>query len=79
MGKTTIIAEVGTNHNGSINTAYRLIDAAVVAGVDIVKFQTAKSENIISKFAEKANYQKLYTDTEESQLEMGKKLDLNKV
>ena len=46
MDKTFIIAEAGVNHNGAINIAYKLVDAAVDAGVDAIKFQTFKTENL---------------------------------
>lgn len=72
-----IIAEAGVNHNGSIELAKKLIDAAVEAEVDAVKFQTFISQNVISKYAEKADYQKSTTGNEESQLEMVKKLELS--
>lgn len=75
--KTLIIAEAGVNHNGSIEVAKKLIDAAVAAGVDIVKFQTFKAEKIASKSAVKAEYQKVNTNTEGSQIEMLKKLELD--
>ncbi len=75
--KIQIIAEAGANHNGELSIALQLVDVAVKAGADIVKFQTAKSENLISKYAPKAEYQKKYTSKAESQLEMGKQLDLN--
>ena len=52
-----IIAEAGVNHNGSIEIAKKLIDIAVEAGVDAVKFQTFKAENLVSKDAQKAKYQ----------------------
>ncbi|MBC7452065.1 MAG: N-acetylneuraminate synthase family protein, partial [Cytophagales bacterium] len=52
-----IIAEAGVNHNGSIALAKKLIDAAFDAGVDIVKFQTFKAANLVSKDAVKASYQ----------------------
>jgi len=71
-----IIAEAGDNHNGSFDLAVRLIDAAAQAGADCVKFQTFKTEEVISKRAQKAEYQKKTTDTEESQFEMVKKLEL---
>jgi N,N'-diacetyllegionaminate synthase len=79
MKKVIIIAEAGVNHNGSIDLAKKLIDAAVYAGVDFVKFQTFKSENLVSKSAKKANYQIENTNNAtESQLQMLKKLELTK-
>lgn len=72
-----IIAEAGVNHNGSFELAKKLIDKAVWAGADCVKFQTFKSENCISVYAEKANYQKKTTDANESQLDMVRKLELS--
>lgn len=77
MKKTFIIAEAGVNHNGSIELAKKLVDAAVDAGCDCVKFQTFKSENLVSKNAQKADYQKITTDSAESQFEMLKKLELS--
>ena len=77
MKKTLIVAEAGVNHNGRIDLAYRLIDAAAEAGADYVKFQTWKSEAIISKYAKKAAYQKETTGTEESMLDMVRKLELS--
>lgn len=73
-----IIAEAGVNHNGSLETACRLIDTAVEAGADIVKFQTFTADANISKGAEKAAYQKETTDIYESQYEMVKKLELDR-
>ena len=79
MKNVIIIAEAGVNHNGSIALAKKLIDAAVYAGVDFVKFQTFKSESLVSKSAKKASYQIENTkDTSESQLQMLKKLELSK-
>lgn len=79
MKNVIIIAEAGVNHNGSIDLAKKLIDAAVYAGVDFVKFQTFKSENLVSKSAKKASYQIENTkDSSESQLQMLKKLELSK-
>jgi N,N'-diacetyllegionaminate synthase len=77
MSKTFIIAEAGVNHNGNINLAKKLIDAAVESGADAVKFQTFKAENLIAKNAQKADYQKKTSGTDESQFEMIKKLELD--
>ena len=71
-----IIAEAGVNHNGSIETAKKLIDVASNVGADAVKFQTFKVENLATKNLVKANYQKNYTDKKESQFSMLKKLQL---
>ena len=57
--KTFIIAEVGINHNGKIHLAKKLIDIAKKTGADAVKFQTFKSDDVISKFAQKLDYQKI--------------------
>ena len=72
-----IIAEAGVNHNGSIKLAKELIDVAVESGADAVKFQTFKAENLVSKDAQKADYQKQTTDASESQFDMIKKLELD--
>ena len=71
-----IIAEAGVNHNGDINLAYQLVDAAKAAGVDCIKFQTFKSENLVSHTAQKAEYQKAATG-DSSQQDMLKQLELS--
>ena len=71
-----IIAEAGVNHNGDINLAYQLVDAAKTAGVDCIKFQTFKSENLVSHTAQKAEYQKAATG-DSSQQDMLKQLELS--
>lgn len=75
--KTLIIAEAGVNHNGDIKLAKKLIDVAKDAGADIVKFQVFKTENVISKIAKKAEYQKTNDSDTESQFDMVKKLELS--
>ena len=70
----TIIAEAGVNHNGDLQMAKQMALAAKECGADIVKFQTAVPELVVSKFAEKAAYQKQTTDAAESQLDMVRKL-----
>ena len=72
-----IIAEAGVNHNGDVNLAKKLIDAAKEAGADAVKFQTFKAEEVVTQSAKKAGYQKETTSSEESQFEMIKKLELS--
>ena len=72
-----IIAEAGVNHNGDINKAKELIDVAASAGVDAVKFQAFKTENLILKNVDKAPYQQKTTDSKESQFEMLKSLEIN--
>ena len=75
---TIIIAEAGVNHNGSLKSAKKLIDVAVEAGADFVKFQTFKAETLVTRTADKAEYQKEITDTGESQFEMIKELELDR-
>jgi len=72
-----IIAEAGVNHNGDVETAKKLIEVAKDVGADAVKFQTFKAENVVTKFAEKAEYQK-ETTIESSQYEMIKSLELSR-
>jgi N,N'-diacetyllegionaminate synthase len=75
--KVFIIAEAGVNHNGNIEIAKKLIDIAIGVGANAVKFQTFKAEKVISKFAQKAEYQYKITDKNETQLEMVKRLELD--
>lgn len=72
-----IIAEAGVNHNGDVNLAKKLIDAAKDAGADAVKFQTFKAEALVTESAEKAPYQKESTGSGESQFEMLRRLELS--
>lgn len=75
-----IIAEAGVNHNGSLEIAKKLVDKAVEAGVDIIKFQTFKAEKLVSKSAKQADYQKKNNsnNADDSQYNMLKKLELSK-
>jgi len=72
-----IIAEAGVNHNGSIKLAYKLIDAAIESGANAVKFQTFRAENFVIRDTEKAEYQKQNDNSNESQFDMLKKLELS--
>ena len=72
-----IIAEAGVNHNGSFDLAKKMVDAAKDADVDYIKFQTFVPAKLVSKFAEKAKYQKQNTNSDESQLAMLEKLTLS--
>ena len=74
--KVKIIAEAGVNHNGSLQLAYKLIDAAKFAGADYIKFQTGIPELSISIYAKKAKYQVKNTGKKENQLQMVKKISL---
>lgn len=74
--RTLIIAEAGVNHNGDINLAMQLVDAAAEAGADIVKFQTFCADRQVTRIAEKAEYQKKETGITESQYEMLSRLEL---
>lgn len=76
MNRVLIIAEAGVNHNGDINIAKKLVDEAVLAGADAVKFQTFKAENLVCRNASKAEYQLDTTDKDETQFDMLKKLEL---
>lgn len=75
--KVLIIAEIGVNHNGDLNLAREMIDVAHETGVDAVKFQTFKTESLVSSKAKKADYQIKNSGNGESQFEMIKKLELD--
>ena len=72
-----IIAEAGVNHNGDRDTALALVDAAAAAGVDAVKFQTFRTESLVTSSAPKAAYQKIATGSSESQFDMLKRLEMS--
>jgi N,N'-diacetyllegionaminate synthase len=76
MSKVLIIAEAGVNHNGDFELAKKMVDVAFEAGADIIKFQTAIPELVMSSIAPKAEYQNKNTGNEDSQLEMSKKIHL---
>lgn len=78
INRTIIIAEAGVNHNGDLNLAKQLVDEAVKAGVDYIKFQSFKAEKLVSPGARKANYQIVnINDGDNSQFTMLKKLELS--
>ncbi|WP_455388054.1 N-acetylneuraminate synthase family protein, partial [Petrachloros mirabilis] len=72
-----IIAEAGVNHNGSLDIARQLAEAARDAGADAVKFQSFRAETLVSREAAKAAYQLRETDAKESQFDMLKRLELD--
>ena len=76
-GRTLIIAEAGVNHNGRLDLALELCDAAKYSGADVVKFQTWKTEKLITKNVDLAAYQKNNIGKTETQFEMLKKLELS--
>ena len=78
IDRVLIIAEAGVNHNGNLSLAKELIDAAATAGADVVKFQTFRASEMVTKAASKAAYQVKEDDSKESQHEMLKKLELSK-
>lgn len=77
MNRVYIIAEAGVNHNGDLNIAKKMIEEAKKAGVDAIKFQTFKTENLVSVYAKKADYQRKATNSNESQFDMLKKLEIS--
>ncbi len=76
--KTLIIAEAGVNHNGELDLAMRLVEAAARAGADVVKFQTFNADRLVTRAAPKAGYQTAVTDPQESQHAMIRKLELKR-
>ncbi len=77
MSHTLIIAEAGVNHNGKLDLALKLCDAAKEAGADVVKFQTWKTEKIITRTVAQAEYQTENTGKTENQFDMLKRLELS--
>jgi N-acetylneuraminate synthase len=77
LKRTLVIAEIGVNHDGKLDKAIQLVDCAVEAGADVVKFQTYVAENLVTKDALRAEYQINNSTRNESQLEMLKRLSLS--
>lgn len=73
-----VIAEAGVNHNGDMNIAKKLVEAASLANADIVKFQTFKAGSVVTQNAPMADYQKLNVDSSQNQLDMLSKLELSR-
>ena len=78
MKSVYVIGEAGVNHNGNIDLAYKLVDIAIKAKADAVKFQVFEADSLVTKSARKANYQIDKNDKEESQYDMLKRLELSK-
>lgn len=76
MNHTLVIAEAGVNHNGDLQLAFQLVEAAAQAGADVVKFQTFRAQGLATDQADKASYQKETTGGSENQLTMLQKLEL---
>ena len=77
MNKVYIIAEAGVNHNGSLASAMEMVEAAAQSGADAIKFQTYKTEKLVTETAQKASYQFDKNHADESQFAMLKKLELS--
>ena len=79
MNHTLVIAEAGVNHNGDLQLAFQLVEAAAQAGADVVKFQTFQAQGLATAQADKASYQNETTGKVEGQLAMLQKLELTPV
>ena len=77
MNKTLIIAEIGVNHNGCLETAKKMIDRAKISGADYVKFQSFFASSLVTKNALKSDYQKVSENDKSTQLEMLSELEFN--
>lgn len=78
MGHVYVIAEIGVNHNGNLNLAKQLVQAAAKTGADAVKFQTFQASSLVTATAERAPYQEIATGSSKSQLSMLQELELTK-